>query len=489
MSLSVRLAIGSVILTTIAVILCCTILLITTANSQIDDATQSGITELRMLNNAFVGEMDVMGDDQLSDTAKRSLIQYVFRNYTDTSVSGSHYILTDTEQTIFNDSPIDPRPLLPDLKENSAKAMAHSGKTANEWPNEIAELNGRKYLVAGYWSDILGSTMNFEHEIFLVRDITDVYDGITAMGVRFAVITLITVMLSAVLMIVLIRRVMRPLGGLQKSAAALANGHYDNRIRVQGKDEISELGTRFNQMADAISSHIETLEDTAAQRTLLLSALTHELKTPMTAIIGYSESLMRVNLSKAQQAESVRYINSECRRIERLAQKMMKLIALHGGEPADISRESVNKLYDTLEMTLHSIARKENIELALTQKGAPVLEMDVDMMVSVLINLFDNARKAGAKHITISAENNTIVVKDDGTGIPPDEIKKITQPFYMVDKSHSQSAGGSGLGLALCALIIKAHGAKMNIQSALGKGTTVIISFNNLQFDNTPKNT
>ncbi len=478
MRISVRLAIYSVVLTAIAVIFCCAVLLITTANNQINSAVLSGVTELHMLDNSFNAEMEIVGDDQLSETAKRSLILFVFRKYIDASVSGSHYILTDTEQTLYNDSPIDPHPLLPNLKE----IVGRMDNAAALWPNDIAELDGHRYLVAGYWRTSLGDKMNFDHEIFLVRDITDVYDGITKLGIRFALIALITVILSAAVMILLIRRVMRPLGGLQKSAAALAEGQYDNRIEVRGKDEIAELGTNFNKMADAIAGHVAALEDTAERRKLLLSALTHELKTPMTAVIGYSEALMRVHLNKAQQGESIRYINSECNRIERLSQKMMQLITLHGGESADMTLQPVKKLFEAVDMTLKSIARKENIELNLTEKNSSVFKMDIDMMASVLINLFDNARKAGAKHITIAAKDNTIYVKDDGAGIPPDEIKKITQPFYMVDKSHSQSAGGSGLGLALCELIINAHQAKLDIKSELGKGTTVIIYFEKITF-------
>lgn len=481
MKISVRLAIYSVVLTAIAVILCCAILLIITAENQINNAIESGVTELRMLSNAFVAEMDVVGDDSLSDTAQRSLILFVFRKYTDASVSGAHYILTDTEQTMFNNSPIDPCSLMPRLKENS-KAMDSTVSLYDEtvlWPNVIAELNSQRYLVVGHWDGSLGNQMFFEHEIFLVRDITDVYYGITALGIRFGIITLITVIISAVIMIFVIRRIMRPLGGLQQSAAALANGQYDNRIQVRGNDEISKLGTSFNKMADAIAEHIETLENTAEQRKLLLSALTHELKTPMTAIIGYSEALMRVHLNKIQQDESVRYINSECRRIERLAQKMMQLITLHGGEQADIKPQPVDNLFEAVDMTLNRIAQKEHIELIFTKIGSPVLDMDIDMMASVIINMFDNARKAGAKNITISAEDNILTVRDDGSGIPPDEIKRITQPFYMVDKSHSQSIGGSGLGLALCELIINAHDAELNIESELGKGTIMTICFKN----------
>lgn len=486
MKISVKLTLFSVIITAIAVILCCTILLITTANNQINHAVQSGVTELRMFNNAFNAEMDVVGDEQMSDTAKRSLILFVFRKYTDASVNGSRYVLTDTDQTMFNNSPIDPRSLLPGLRENAAQSDAEYDDDASFWPYAIAGLDGQKYLIAGHWAPNLGN-MVFAHEVFLVQDITNVYDGIGMLGVRFAVIALVTVIISASVMILVIRNVMQPLGKLKKSAVALAGGHYDTRIQVQGEDEIAELGTSFNTMADAISEHIDALQHTAEQRRLLLSALTHELKTPMTAIIGYSEALMRVRLSREQREESIAYIHSECKRIEILTQKMMQLIAVHGGEPIDIRPHPIRELYDTVGMTLQGIAQREGIALSLIEKGSPVFEMDMDMMASVIINLFDNACKAGAKHITIKSEDHRICVRDDGAGIPSDEIDKITQPFYMVDRSTP--AGGSGLGLALCELILKAHRAKLHVESRLGEGTSMIIIFEKLHSDNTVKNT
>lgn len=356
MKISVKLALFSVIITAIAVILCCTILLLTTANNQINHAVQSGVTELRMFNNAFNAEMNVVGDGKLSDTAKRSLILYVFRKYTDASVNGSRYVLADKEQTLFNNSPIDPRPLLPGLQENAEQSDAQYDDDSSFWSGVIAELDGQKYLIVGHWAPNLGNQINFPHGIFLVQDITNVYDGIGALGVRFAIIALVTVIISASVMILVIRNVMRPLGKLKKSAVALAGGQYDARIKVQGEDEIAELGTSFNTMADAISDQIDALKSTAEQRRLLLSALTHELKTPMTAIIGYSEALMRVRLSKEQREESITYIHSECKRIEMLTQKMMRLIALHGGEPINIRPHPIRELFDTVDMTLQGIA-------------------------------------------------------------------------------------------------------------------------------------
>jgi two-component system phosphate regulon sensor histidine kinase PhoR len=322
-----------------------------------------------------------------------------------------------------------------------------------------------------------------------VRDITGVYDGIAALAFRFAAIALITVVLSAGVTVFFVRRLLRPLEGLRKSAAALADGQYDNRIKVTGRDEIAELSANFNQMADAVGGHIRALQDTAEQRKLLLAALTHELKTPMTAIIGYSEALMRVRLNKTQQEESIACIHSECKRIERLSQKMMRLITLHNGEAADMQPQPAKKLFEAVEMTLEGISQKENIKLVFAEKGSPVFRMDIDMMASVILNLFDNARKAGAKHIRIEAETNAISVKDDGSGIPQDEIDKVIFPFYMVDKSHSRSERGSGLGLALCELIAKEHGAHLHIESRVGEGTAVTVRFEKLHFDDNLKNT
>ena len=95
--------------------------------------------------------------------------------------------------------------------------------------------------------------------------------------------------------------------------------------------------------------------------------------------------------------------------------------------------------------------------------------MDIDMMASVIINLFDNARKAGAGHISVEAGLTGILVQDDGRGIPAAEIGKVTQPFYTADQSYGGPAGGSGLGLALCELILKKHKARLHIESRQGQ--------------------
>lgn len=484
MKISIRLTLFSIAITTIAIFFCCAVLLITTADNHIENTINNGIAELKMLSNSFYAEMNVVAsDNSMSETAKNSLVLYVFRKYTSASVSGAHYILTNGSEAMYNDCPIDPRPSLPDLKKKleEIKNSCTSPGESDLWPAAIMELTGHKYLAVGHYDNALGDRLSFEHEIYLVRDITNVYDGITRLAVWFACIALITVLLCGFMMVMLIRRTLRPLAALGDNVAAFAAGRYENRIQVSGEDEISALGTSFNQMADAITLHMKALGDTAQQRKLLLSALTHELKTPMTAIIGYSEALQKIRLSQEQREASIAYINGECRRLERLSQKMMQLVTLQDGVALNMKRQPVSVLYNAVRETLMAIAKKESIELVLQAKGNPFFEMDVDMMASVLINLFDNGRKALARHIFIIADETGIVIRDDGSGIPEDEIEKITQPFYMVDKSYSHSIGGSGLGLALCDLMVKAHGAHLDIESQEGRGTSVGIVFHSIR--------
>ena len=475
MKISIKLTIFSTLITTTTLILCCAILLMTTAAKQINTAIENGRAELQMLTQSFHAEIALVADDDLSDTARRSLVLFIFRKYTDMSDSHSHYVLWGNDETIYNDAPFNPRAALQDVKQ---QYYASTHFAMEYIPSSITEYAGRKYLIAGFYSANIGGMMTYEHEIYLVRDVTSVYEDITALGWQFAIVAILAILLSSLAMILLTRRTIRPLAALQKNAAALADGNYNQRITLQGTNEIAQLGISFNKMADAIAEQIHALEKTAEQRQLLLSALTHELKTPMTAIIGYAESLLKVRLSPEQQERAVHYIFTECKRLERLAQKMMRLITLQGGEAFHLQEQTSSALFEAVSDTLTEIALREHISLTLDNHSPFRAALDTDMVASVLLNLFDNARKAGASTISITTQEHAILVTDNGCGIPENELLKIREPFYMIDKSYSQSLGGSGLGLTLCDLIMQAHNARLSIDSEVNRGTSVRLEFN-----------
>lgn len=321
-----------------------------------------------------------------------------------------------------------------------------------------------------------GMLNNTSYQIFITRDVTDVYQGIYTLRLQFIAICLGTFILSAVIIMLCTFRALQPLKTLQKSAAAIANGIYDQRIGIHGRDEIAELGKSFNKMADAVQQNIEKITATAEERKLLLGALTHELKTPMTAIIGYSEYLQKSRLTVAQREEAIDFIHLESQRLERLTQKMMRLITLTDGESVQLSIVPVKQLFTMIERTVLVTAKERGVNVTMDFESV-YYNMDVDLIASVIINLFDNACAAGAKNVHINATQAGVTVSDDGCGIPSKALELITQPFYRIDKARSRKHGNAGLGLALVQRIAELHHAGLIIESEENKGTRIIFSF------------
>ena len=229
-------------------------------------------------------------------------------------------------------------------------------------------------------------------------------------------------------------------------------------------------------MATAVESHVAELTETAQRQRLFIGGVTHEFKTPLTTMILNADTLQNAYMDEEEMKTSVAFIQRQCQWLERLTQKLLKLITLKG----QIKPESASlpRLFEQVQ---------ESMAETLEQRGTPLvvecstetIKVDVDLMQSVIVNLVDNASKASqpGQAVRLSAYDNIIEVSDQGCGIPEAELLRITEPFYMVDKSRSKKHGGTGLGLALVKEIVTAHGARMSMESKVGSGTTVRILF------------
>ncbi|MEA5047069.1 MAG: ATP-binding protein [Eubacteriales bacterium] len=452
MKIRQRLALISILLIAVSLAVCGTLLLGASAKSSIGAAEEGALTELNLLRTSYQSVLQDVSDPTLSETAQRSLALYLFRQYISIN---SQFILIRNGETLYNNS-------------DYAVDQLLNGET-----EKTIDRDGKKLFLAAAQEDEYQSG---SYQIFLVRDVSSVYTEIRSLTLKFVLICTAAFLLSAAVVMFSTFRALRPLKLLQRSAAAIADGVYDRRIEVRGKDEIAELAASFNKMADAVSRHIDEVTATAEERKLLLGALTHELKTPMTSIIGYSESLQKTKLSSAQKTEAVSYINRECGRLERLTQKMMRLITLTGGEEIERVPISAAALFSAVEPTLRDAASRQGANLTFTDSGA-CYRVDADLMASVLINLVDNACSAGAKHIRITAASRSIAVADDGCGIAPELVRRVTQPFFRADKARSRRQGHAGLGLALVSRIVELHNGVLAIESEVGSGTTMTIRF------------
>ncbi len=252
----------------------------------------------------------------------------------------------------------------------------------------------------------------------------------------------------------------------------MASGDYHYRARKVSSDELGQLTIDFNQMANALEDNINKLEDEIQSREDFVAAFAHELKTPLTSIIGYADMLRSRKLDEEKSFVSANYIYTEGKRLEAMSFRLLDImVTRHGGvEFGAVSVESLFLyLYDMYVLNKSMKIYFNYDEGTVWAEG--------NLIKSVLMNLLDNACKASEPEGLIEVygkqldEGYRFQVKDHGVGIPREEQKKITKAFYMVDKSRSRSRNGAGLGLALCAEILLLHGSRLEIESEPGKGT------------------
>ena len=210
----------------------------------------------------------------------------------------------------------------------------------------------------------------------------------------------------------------------------------------------------------------------------MLGSLAHELKTPMTSIIGYTDTLLHVKIKENQQKRALTHIYQESRRLERLGSKLMNLIGSYDNESIRLQKTDISDLFARVKALERPNLDKKQIQLH-TDCHIGQLLLDSDLFESLLINLIDNAIKASSpgSAVYLTGKENSISVKDEGHGIPSKDLRRVTEAFYMVDKARSRKEGGCGLGLSLCSMIARLHRAELIIDSQEGKGTTVSILF------------
>ncbi|MCM3629332.1 HAMP domain-containing histidine kinase [Paenibacillus glycanilyticus] len=315
-----------------------------------------------------------------------------------------------------------------------------------------------------------------------IRDISGVYSDKSAQIRLFFQINILVTFILGIGLYGVIRYLTRSIRSLTESAQTVARGLYSQRVSVHSGDEIGILAQNFNRMAEAVEEKVNELELTAMRRQKFIEFLTHELRTPLTSIIGYADLLRTTKYNEKVFFKAMNYIYSEGRRLESLSFKLMDLILL-GNEKPELQHQDIMPLCLEVEEALQP--RLEGLDLTLILSIEPYrLLTDKDLFLLVCTNLLDNAIKASSKGGRIYLKgylvNHTyyaIEVEDEGIGIPEQDVPKVFEPFFMVDKVRTRSQHGAGLGLAICSEIVKLHEGKIEITSREEVGTQVKILF------------
>lgn len=294
-------------------------------------------------------------------------------------------------------------------------------------------------------------------------------------------IIIISSIVVGIILLIFTSYITYPIKKITKAADLISAGDYSVRVndsyRSMRSVEVQRMGETLNQLASSTEDYIEALQNEARKQEDFVGNFTHEIKTPLTSIIGYADLLRAGSISQEKQYEYSNFIYREGKRLEQMSFHLLDLIVM-GKTDFEMSRISVGQLFKQLQSEAVFIEKKYNVEIILNHEKAYIIG-EPTLLIAMLVNLIDNAAKAskaGDKIIVIGAkdsESYSFCVSDQGRGIPEDQIDKITEPFYMVDKSRARKQGGAGLGLALCNRIAEIHNSKLFITSMVGEGTDI----------------
>jgi two-component system OmpR family sensor kinase len=307
-----------------------------------------------------------------------------------------------------------------------------------------------------------------------------------SLALPFVEAGIVALILAAVIAALVARSIARPIQKVAAGANAIAQGKYDQRVELSGPEEFKQLADDFNQMAARVQNAQKTERDFVAN-------VSHELKTPLTSIKGFAQAIQDGAVSDPESILSAaRIINDEADRLTRLVTGLLDSARLETGDiKMEMQRLSINDVARSCLARFAPRAESAGITLQNNLAELPVIRADGDRLAQVVTNLLDNAIKHTERGGKVSIESKgapasksrpagiELSVVDTGKGIPADDLPRIFERFYQVDKARVQTDGntpsGTGLGLAICKQIIEAHHGMISAESVQGIGTRISV--------------
>ena len=291
--------------------------------------------------------------------------------------------------------------------------------------------------------------------------------------------------ISIAISLIISKTLLSPIQGMTKAAEAMADGDFSRKIRVESRDEIGILANTFNDMAMQIETMLEELKKAEKLRREFVANVSHELRTPLTSIRTYAETMSdNQDIPQETEEEFLRVIINESDRMAKIVQDLLELSRFDSGNSKlTVEEFSIEKSIRDVHaaIALEAKRREQDLNLELEWK-MPNIMGDRARIEQVLMNIISNAIKYTPDGGTInicggrSGNNVWVKVEDTGIGIPKEDLSRVFDRFYRVEKARSREAGGTGLGLAIAQEIVIRHGGDITVESTQGVGTTMTIT-------------
>ncbi len=360
-----------------------------------------------------------------------------------------------------------------EITPNILKALkgepGYTYKTSDDYMDIAVSIKdeGNPYII--YIKDNKQTVKSLSSELFLII--------IQAAAIGFVISVGISIILS--------KTILQPIQGMTKAAEEMAKGDFSRKIDVESEDEIGILARTFNDMASQLESTLEEIKKSEALRREFVANVSHELRTPITSIRSYAETLVDggKDIPEDMERDFLGVIMNESDRMTKIVQDLLEISRFDAGstrfEIEEFSLEqSVRDVFAAIELEAKKHSHTVNLEL---EWRLPPIRGDRSRIEQVLMNILSNAIKYTPDGGQINVysghtdDNVWVKVQDTGIGIPKEDMPRLFDRFYRVDKARSRESGGTGLGLSIAKEIVTRHGGEILVDSELGKGTTVTV--------------
>lgn len=354
------------------------------------------------------------------------------------------------------------------LLQNGETITGEALPTVQKLP-ELLNTETRATLLDGVSERLLiAHALDGEITLLTALDVSPVYALRRELLRGAAALGLIGLALAGALAIWISGVLTRPLSQLADAAAKLADGDYAAPLPAAKNDEMNALIRAFSRMSAAIDERETALRTQAEERQALIDALAHEMRTPLTAILGGARLLQQSRLSGSQQSELLDTMAREASRLSTMDERLLLLTRLDHEAPAFAP-------FDSQAMAREALSVYDGVRL---EGDGAVFVGERELTILLLRNLVVNAQRAGGKEaVRVTLHPDGFDVTDYGCGMTKEQIARAFEPFYKADKARTRSAGGAGLGLPLCRKIARLHHGKLHMESEIGRGTRVCYRF------------
>ncbi|ACK96725.1 MULTISPECIES: HAMP domain-containing sensor histidine kinase [Bacillus cereus group] len=309
--------------------------------------------------------------------------------------------------------------------------------------------------------------------------------------ILFVSLLLLAILLIGLLSYLVLRSVIKPIFVLKGATEKIKEGNLDFQMPVTSHDEIGQLNQGFEEMRKKLKESIEVQTQYEENRKELISNISHDLKTPITSIIGYVEGIKDGVANTPEKMDKyLTTIHTKAKHMDTLIDELFLFSKLDLNRvPFQFETVELNTFMQELIEEMQMDLSEEGIEINLQLHSSPLyVTADCEKINRVISNLIHNSVKYMDKEekkitVTVSSDNNKVIVKviDNGSGIESDTLPYIFERFYRAEQSRNSSTGGSGLGLAIAKQIVEEHGGEIWAESELGKGTSIFFSLEKVE--------